>query len=129
MIHENLNLDAPIQFDGTSFPLHNQMINALQQTQPPRSSSALALGPPQSPMSGFQTGGMSNFTSYRGFEDYFPEEEIRMRSHEMLENEDMQHLLRVFNMGGHGHAPVNVSDDSYPYLSAPHMPSFSIGVS
>ncbi|KAI7979065.1 Calmodulin-binding protein 60 B [Camellia lanceoleosa] len=49
----------------------------------------LALGPPQSPMSGFQTGGTSNFTSYRGFEDYFPEEEIRMRSHEMLENEDM----------------------------------------
>ncbi|CAL5411162.1 unnamed protein product [Camellia sinensis] len=122
---QNLNLDAPIQFDGTSFPLHNQMINALQQTQPPRSSSALALGPPQSSMSGFQTGGTSNFTSYRGFEDYFPEEEIRMRSHEMLENEDMQHLLRVFNMGGQSHAPVNVSDDSYPYSSAPHMPNQS----
>ncbi|KAE9461801.1 hypothetical protein C3L33_06292, partial [Rhododendron williamsianum] len=96
-------------------------------TQPPRSDNALALGPPESSMSGFQTGGTSNFSSYRGLEDFFPEEEIRMRSHEMLENEDMQHLLRIFNMGGHGqgHASVNTSNNGYSYPSAAFMPNQS----
>uniref|UniRef100_A0A5B6ZY53 Calmodulin-binding protein 60 B n=1 Tax=Davidia involucrata TaxID=16924 RepID=A0A5B6ZY53_DAVIN len=113
----------PIQFDGTSFPLHNQFISASQQAQPPRSENVLGLGPPQLSTSGFQPGGTSNLTSYRGFEDFFPEEDIRMRSHEMLENEDMQHLLHIFNMGGHGHAS-NVSEDSYPCASGfmPHTP-------
>ncbi|KAA8519876.1 hypothetical protein F0562_014214 [Nyssa sinensis] len=121
---QSMNFNAPIQFDGTSFPLHNQLISASQQAQPSRSENVLALGPQQSSTSGFQTGGTSNLTSYRGFEDFFPEEEIRMRSHEMLENEDMQHLLRVFNMGGHGHAS-NVSEDSYPYASG-YMPQTSL---
>lgn len=31
---------------------------------------------------------------------FLPEEEIRMRSHELLENDEMQNLLRVFSMGG-----------------------------
>lgn len=47
------------------------------------------------------------------------EEEIRIRSHEMLENEDMQHLLRLFSMGGH--AAVNMPDDGYNFSS--YMPS------
>ncbi|KAG5516789.1 hypothetical protein RHGRI_037513 [Rhododendron griersonianum] len=124
---QNVNLNAPIQFDSTSFPLHNQLISTSLQTQPPRSDNALALGPPESSMSGFQTGGTSNFSSYRGLEDFFPEEEIRMRSHEMLENEDMQHLLRIFNMGGHGqgHASVNTSNNGYSYPSAAFMPNQS----
>ncbi|KAA8515339.1 hypothetical protein F0562_018431 [Nyssa sinensis] len=115
---QNVNLNPPIQFDGASFPLHNQFISASQQPQPVRSENLLALGPPQSSTLGFQTGGTSNLNSYRGYEDFFPEEEIRMRSHEMLENEDMQHLLRMFNMGGQGHASTNVSEDNYPYTSA-----------
>uniref|UniRef100_A0A5B6ZVL7 Calmodulin binding protein C-terminal domain-containing protein n=1 Tax=Davidia involucrata TaxID=16924 RepID=A0A5B6ZVL7_DAVIN len=122
---QNVNLNAPIQFDGTSFPLHNQLIGASQQSQSSRSENVLALGPSQSSTPGFQTGGTSNLTSYRGFDDFFPEEEIRMRSHEMLENEDMQHLLRIFNMGGQGHhASINVSEDSYPYASE-YMPHAS----
>lgn len=124
---QNVNLNAPIQFDSTSFPLHNQLINTSLQTQPPRSDNALALGPPESSISDFQTGGTSNFSSFRGLEDFFPEEEIRMRSHEMLENEDMQNLLRMFNMGGHGqgHASVNTSNNGYPYPSAAFMPNQS----
>lgn len=126
---QNVNINAPIQFDSTSFPLHNQMISTSLQTQPSRSDNALALGPPESSMSGFQTGGTSNFSSYRGYEDFFPEEEIRLRSHEMLENEDMQNLLRIFNMGGHGQghgqASVNASNNGYSFPSAAFMPNQS----
>ena len=120
-----MNVNAPFQFDGTSFPLNDQMVNAVHPSQAPRSENLLALGQPQSSVSGFQSGGTSNFTSYRGYDDLFPEEEIRTRSHEMLENEDMQHLLRIFNMGGNGHTPVNVSNDGYPYSSAAFMPDQS----
>ncbi|KAL0442824.1 UNVERIFIED_CONTAM: Calmodulin-binding protein 60 C [Sesamum latifolium] len=61
------------------------------------------------------------------FED-IPEDEIRIRSHEMLENEDMQHLLRVFSMGGHGHghghASFNVNENNYAYSAyTPMTPS------
>jgi hypothetical protein len=115
---QNVNLNAPIQFDGTSIPLQNPLIGSSHQALLPRSENLLALGPSQSSTSGFQTVGASNLTSYRGVEDYFPEEEIRMRSHEMLENEDMQHLLRFFNMGGHG--SINATEDGYPYPS-PYM--------
>ncbi|CAA6672206.1 unnamed protein product [Spirodela intermedia] len=54
----------------------------------------------------------------------FSEEEIRMRSHEMLENEDMQHLLRTFTMGGG--ASVNSLDD-YGYACPPYRPSLTPG--
>jgi hypothetical protein len=114
---QNGNLNAPVQFDGTSFPLQNPLISASYQAQIPRSENVLSLGTAQSSTSGFQPIGASNLTSYRGVEDYFPEEEIRMRSHEILEHEDMQHLLRMFNGGGHAHASVNVAEDGYPYSS------------
>ena len=43
-----------------------------------------------------------------------------MRSHEMLENDDMQQLLRLFSTGA---APANASNDSYPYSSYIQPPS------
>ncbi|KAJ0668595.1 putative CALMODULIN-BINDING PROTEIN60 [Helianthus annuus] len=62
-------------------------------------------------------------SSFRGLEDYFPEEEIRMRSHEMLENEDMQHLLRLFNTGSGQTSGSHVNESYYPgYM--PNTPSF-----
>ena len=47
-----------------------------------------------------------------------------MRSHEMLENEDMQQLLRMFSMGGH--ASVNGHDEgfSFPSFMPSPMPNF-----
>jgi hypothetical protein len=119
---QSVNLNGPIQFDGASFPLQNPLISASHQaqTQIPRSENILALGTTQPSTSGFQTVGASNLSSYRGVEDYFSEEEIRMRSHEMLEHEDMQHLLRMFNVGGHAHTSVNMTEDGYPYSSG-HM--------
>lgn len=49
-----------------------------------------------------------------------------MRSHEILENEDIQHLLRLYSMGG-GHTSVNVPEDGYNFSS--YMPSPSPGFS
>ncbi|KAJ9690304.1 hypothetical protein PVL29_012785 [Vitis rotundifolia] len=121
---QNVNLNAPMQFDGTSFPLQNQLIGNPHQVQLPSNESMLALGPPPATTPGFQPVGTSNL-NYR-VDDFFPEDEIRMRSHEMLENDDMQHLLRIFNMGNHGHASANVTDDGYPYSSA-YMPTSSTG--
>ncbi|XP_061982804.1 calmodulin-binding protein 60 B-like isoform X2 [Populus nigra] len=63
----------------------------------------------------------SNLNLHRGKEDFFSEEEIRTRSHDMLENEDMQQLLRIFNMGGQGLSSNSVAEDGYPYSS--YMPS------
>ncbi|KAJ8545583.1 hypothetical protein K7X08_018166 [Anisodus acutangulus] len=56
-------------------------------------------------------------------QNHLLEEEIRMRSHEMLENEGMQHLLRIFSMG-QGHASSSVAEENYQYGSA-YMPNMS----
>lgn len=53
----------------------------------------------------------------KGVMDILSEEDIRLRSHEMLENEDMQHLLRLFSMGGDGQNSVNGFDDGYAFPS------------
>ncbi|XP_048447210.1 calmodulin-binding protein 60 B-like isoform X1 [Pyrus x bretschneideri] len=121
---QNGNLNAPVQLDDLSFPLQNQLPSISHHTHFQRNENMLSLGPLQSSTSGFQNIGTSNLSSYRGVEDLFPEEEIRMRSHEILENEDMQHLLRVFNMDGqgqghsYGHSSMNVTEDNYPYSSS-----------
>lgn len=128
---QNVNLNSSLHFDGSSFPLQSQLPSTSHVDQIQRNENMLALGPPQSSTSGFQNVDTSNLASYRGL-DFFPEEEIRTRSHEILENEDMQHLLRMFNMGGHGqvhgqgqvHPSINASED-YPYSSA-YMPSPSM---
>ncbi|KAL0398662.1 UNVERIFIED_CONTAM: Calmodulin-binding protein 60 B [Sesamum radiatum] len=124
---QNMNLNVSIQLDGASFTAQNQLINSVQQAEPSGSENVLALGPPHSTTPSFPTGGTLNLTSYRGFED-IPEDEIRIRSHEMLENEDMQHLLRVFSMGGHGHghghASFNINENNYAYSAyTPMTPS------
>ncbi|XP_057787641.1 calmodulin-binding protein 60 B-like isoform X2 [Salvia miltiorrhiza] len=119
------------QFDATSFAPNNHQVSHPNQFQ--SDAYDLALGPPQS-TSSFQEGN-SSLHQALPFEDwpssrekgvdFLSEEEIRMRSHEMLENEDMQHLLRLFSMGGH--APINGPEDGYgfpSYISSP-SPGFS----
>ncbi|XWS70928.1 hypothetical protein CRYUN_Cryun03dG0092600 [Craigia yunnanensis] len=135
-----VNSNSRNQFDSMQFVSHDQLINNSQQPQSSRNDNSvvgLALGPPQSSALGFQNIGSSmqpsnldpfdDWTNNRdnGVEDLFSEEEIRSRSHEMLENEDMQHLLRLFSMGGH--ASINVTEDAgygFPnYMPSP-MPNF-----
>lgn len=111
---QNMNLNVAVPLESTSFP-HDQLINSTQQAQPSGTENMLALGPPISTTPSFPTDGSTpNLTSYRGLED-IPEDEIRVRSHEMLENEDMQHLLRMFSMGGHGQASFNANEHNYMY--------------
>ncbi|KAJ0569322.1 putative CALMODULIN-BINDING PROTEIN60 [Helianthus annuus] len=97
--------------------------------------SGLALGPPQSSSSSFQPvntpvqqqPNMNPFEDWshnsrdKGVGDFMSEEEIRMRSHEMLENEDMQQLLRLFSMGG-GHSS-NVAEDGFSFPSFMQSPA------
>ncbi|KAL1829743.1 hypothetical protein DCAR_0209112 [Daucus carota subsp. sativus] len=110
---QNVHFNSPLQFNGPSFHLQSHLDSSSQQTQPPQIDNIMAPGPQQSSTSAFVTSETSNHNPYRGFEEFFSEDEIRMKSHQMLENEDMQHLLRVINMGGHGH----VTDDGFPYPS------------
>lgn len=51
-------------------------------------------------------------------------EEIRLRSHEILENDEMQQMLRILNMGG---VPTNLPEDgfSFPYNMQSPLPSFN----
>ncbi|KAJ0575767.1 putative CALMODULIN-BINDING PROTEIN60 [Helianthus annuus] len=98
--------------------------------------SGLALGPPQSSSSSSfqpvntsvqQQSNMNPFEDWshnsrdKGVGDFMSEEEIRMRSHEMLENEDMQQLLRLFSMGG-GHSS-NVAEDGFSFPSFMQSPA------
>ncbi|KAK7302696.1 hypothetical protein RJT34_13592 [Clitoria ternatea] len=117
------NLHSSVHFDNTVFSLQNQLASASHQSQFPRNENGVTIGSRQSATPDFQTVSTPNPT-YRGFEDFFPEEEIRTRSHEMLENEDMQHLLRIFNMGGQSHTSFNALEDTYPYSSA-YVPATS----
>lgn len=92
--------------------------------------AGLAIGTPQSSPS-FQSSNShadlnpfedwSSTTRDKG-DDFLSEEEIRLKSHEILENEDMQHLLRLFSMGGHS---VTAPDDGFSF--PPYIPSPSPG--
>ncbi|XWS12726.1 hypothetical protein CRYUN_Cryun37aG0115100 [Craigia yunnanensis] len=125
MQSQNLHLNVQTQLNGASFTLQTPLVSASQQVQLPGNDNEIALGPSQSSMPGFHGVGTSNIPTYKGVEDFFSGEEIRMRSNEMLENEDMQHLLGIFNMGGQGHTPFNASEDGYPYSST-YMPTPSL---
>ncbi|XP_019169624.1 PREDICTED: calmodulin-binding protein 60 B-like isoform X2 [Ipomoea nil] len=103
----------------------NHSVGTSQQPLPSGNYNMLPLGPQQSSMPSFLAPGTSNLASYRGADDFFTEE-IRLRSHEMLGNEDMQQLLHVFNSGGSAHHPsANVTEDSYPYASQQQVPDMS----
>ncbi|KAJ8562082.1 hypothetical protein K7X08_011373 [Anisodus acutangulus] len=114
-----MNSNPRSQFESTLFA-PQQQITSTHQLQNTRydNNVALALGPPQS--SSFQT-----HNNLNPFDEFLSEEEIRMRSNEILENDDMQHLLRLFSMGGN--ASVNVPEDGYGFPS--FMPSPSPGFS
>lgn len=120
-----MNLNVSAQLESPTFPT-NQLISTLQQSQPTGNENMLALGPPHSTSLSFPPNATSNLTSYRTLDD-IPEDEIRVRSHEMLENEDMQHLLRMFSMGGNGHASFNGSEQTFTAYSPFPPPTFSFG--
>ncbi|XP_042399926.1 calmodulin-binding protein 60 B-like [Zingiber officinale] len=83
-------------------------------------SIGLALAPPQYSNMGFQLDDWSYQRQSNGAtaDDFLTEEEIRIRSHEILEHEDMQLLLLHLSTAG---ASSNLPDDGYGYL--PYTPS------
>ncbi|XP_017241725.1 calmodulin-binding protein 60 C-like [Daucus carota subsp. sativus] len=132
------NPNSRAQYGSTSFVSQDQQANHSHQMQSNNYDNrvGLALGPPQS-SSSFQTlntsvqqSSLNPFDDWsqnqnKGVDDFLSEEEIRARSHEMLENEDMQHLLRLFSM--QGHTSVNGPDDgfSFPSFAPSPLPNFS----
>lgn len=110
---QNVHLNATIPFNGASFPLQNPLVN----------DNELVHSPSQSTVLGFNNVGISNIP--KGVEDFFLEDKEMSSNNEMLENEDMQHLIHIFNMGNQGHIPFNASDDSHPYSST-YLPPTSV---
>lgn len=128
-------------FSTVPFTQHEEQINHPNQFQTNiyNNRAGLALGPPQ-PSPSFQQGASSlhhaNINPFedwptnqeKGSSDFLSEEEIRVRSHEILENEDMQHLLRLFSMGG-GHGSGNVPEDGFGFPPYTPTPSPGFGYS
>ncbi|CAD5173825.1 unnamed protein product [Musa acuminata subsp. malaccensis] len=128
----NVASDTNMQYENACFTPQNEAIGSAQQSLITRNdSTSLALALPQQTSIGFQPSshsmehsGLNIYDDWSGqqdsrcMDDFFSEEEIRLRSHEMLENEDMQHLLRTFTMGG---ASVGLPEDGYGF--PPYMPS------
>lgn len=124
------------QYD-MNFTTNNRHIsnpNPLQTNGYDSRSAGLALGPPQpsssfpamNPFDDWSHNRMGGGSGGHGGGDFMSEEEIRMRSHEMLENEDMQHLLQLFSMGGGGGGGGgghggNVAEDGFSFPS--YIPS------
>jgi hypothetical protein len=81
---QNGNLSTLFQFDATSLPLHDPLVNTSQQIQVPGTDNLLAFDPPRSFTPGSHGFGESNLNSYRGIEDFFSEDEIHTRSREIL---------------------------------------------
>jgi hypothetical protein len=81
---QNGNLSTRFQFDATSLPLHDPLVNTSQQIQVPGTDNLLAFDPPRSFTPGSHGFGESNLNSYRGIEDFFSEDEIHTRSREIL---------------------------------------------
>lgn len=127
-----VNSNSRTQFGSTFMPHEQVSSNSheAQSTSGENSAVGLALGPSQSSASGFQPSSLAPFDDWshnrdKGVDDFFSEEEIRMRSHEMLENDDMQQLLRIFSMGNH--ASINMPEDAFAYssyISSSPMPNF-----
>lgn len=132
------NSNSHAQYSSASFVPQDQQTNNLHQMQSHRydNGTGLPLGPPES-SSSFQTLNTSvqqsslnpfNWSQNqdKGVEDFLSEEEIRARSHEMLENEDMQHLLRLFSMQGHSSITGPDDDFSFPSYASSPLPNFSL---
>ncbi|KAJ1279576.1 hypothetical protein BS78_04G165800 [Paspalum vaginatum] len=130
---QNIPANITMQYDRSALSPENQFNGSSLQTQALRGSNMLALGPPQQQHQSFefpalgqsmQPAGLNPFDEWpqqqenRGSVDDYLMEEIRMRSHEILENEEMQQMLRILSMGGAG-----TTEDGFNF--PPYMPPAS----
>lgn len=132
---QQINHNDHMQFNNTSIASQSQFDISSHQTHLNRSNSTgLSLGHPQpvslvnqtaaQPLQSLTVNSFDNWSQSRevdrGIDNLLPEDEIRMRSHEILENYDMQHLLRMFSMGGTA-AATPLQEDGYGFT--PYTPS------
>ncbi|KAF8714833.1 hypothetical protein HU200_027367 [Digitaria exilis] len=127
-----------MQYDMSSLPPEGQFSGSSIQAQASSSSNMLALRPMQQQLPHFGFSGLggqptqpsalnpfddwSRLQENRGGVDDYLMEEIRARSHEILENDEMQQMLRILSMGG---APTGLSNvDSFPPYPSP-APAFN----
>ncbi|CAM0945632.1 unnamed protein product [Alopecurus aequalis] len=134
----NIPANVTMQYDPSVLSSESQFSGSSLQTQTSGGSSMLALAPPQQQQQGFefsalgqpmQPAGLNPFDQWsqpqenRGVDDYLMEE-IRLRSHEILENDEMQQMLRILNMGG-----ASTNDDGFHFpldmpSPSPNFPTF-----
>ncbi|KAL6899237.1 hypothetical protein ACP4OV_005895 [Aristida adscensionis] len=133
--NQNITANIPMPYERSSLSPESQFSGSSLQTQASRDSNMLALGPPQQQHQTFefpalaqsmQSTALSPFDEWpqpqenRGGVDDYLMEEIRMRSHEILENEEMQQMLRILSMGG---ASANLTEDGFNFPSFMPPPS------
>ncbi|EAY94271.1 hypothetical protein OsI_16040 [Oryza sativa Indica Group] len=134
---QDISQSITMPYDMSSLRPEEQFAGSSIQTQASRSSNMLALGPTQqqnfefsalgqsmqpSPLNPFDD--WSRLQENRGGVDDYLMEEIRVRSHEILENEeDMQQMLRILSMGGSS-ANMNHGDGFSPFMPSP-APAFN----
>ncbi|KAJ4911152.1 Calmodulin-binding protein 60 B [Raphanus sativus] len=125
--HPQLLDSNPIELYEVS---SGQIMGSLHQAQSSSTNNQnmnglLALGPPQSYQNINPSASVHDQENLNPFEDFFSEEEIRLRSHEMLENEDMKQFLRLFSMGGGGAGGGSATyfpEDGYDFPSFLNTP-------
>ncbi|XP_010467708.1 PREDICTED: calmodulin-binding protein 60 C-like [Camelina sativa] len=119
-----------MHFGNSSFAPQDQLINNTHESQTMINSNGgvrLALGPAtgsqnqqlvQPPPPEINSYNDWSNTCNRGVDGFLSEEEIRARSNEMLENDDMQQLLRLFSMnGGDQQTQMNMGEDGFGFHS------------
>ncbi|CAH9130908.1 unnamed protein product [Cuscuta epithymum] len=109
---DNMNVNTNVQLNDVSSYQNQLVVGGTSRQQPLTCANNYNM---------LNNNSSSSFLSptlpYRGpaDDDFFFTEEIRLRSHQMLENEDMQHLLHIFNTGVH-------AEESYPAYATHRVP-------
>uniref|UniRef100_A0A0E0CGK3 Uncharacterized protein n=1 Tax=Oryza meridionalis TaxID=40149 RepID=A0A0E0CGK3_9ORYZ len=121
---QSTSANVPVPYDDTFSFLPPSMLMGSDNQETGNDGMGLELGQLQQAISQSQSiqpanVGYDDWTRSQNsqFADDFTED-IRMKSHQMLESEDMQQLLRVFSMGG---ASTSLQEDAFGFPT--YMPS------
>lgn len=100
-------------------PVDQYFMPLPQHSESYYSSENQANTPQSNPSAELALGDWPNARDERRFEDYFSEEEIRMRGSEILQHDDMQHMLRSFTSGVGIGGSSSTDDACYSYAVSP----------
>lgn len=109
-------------------PVDQYYMPLTQHSETYHSSGNQANRPQSNPAAELALADWANTRDERRFEDYFSEEEIRMRSSEILQHDDMQHMLRSFTSGVDVGGFSSTGDTCYSYAATPFEPESEYGL-